>query len=211
MIDKTTLGPDEARSLTDKIKARSDELWHLLLQAYEGGAHTALGYGSWGDYFEAEYGGSKSRAYQLIDAGRVVKAIEGHSTTVERASIPNERVAREIAPLAKEDPKTAGHVLDELIEEHGDDLTGAHTKKAVTDVFEATAIREKLPPKTRRMVEAGFDPDRIVRIVRAGTMEYAVKFANGDAHTVPRSSLLDRQYKKCTCCDGYGVVERQPQ
>jgi hypothetical protein len=207
MIDKTTLGPDEARSLTDKIKARSDELWHLLLQAYEGGAHTALGYGSWGDYFEAEYGGSKSRAYQLIDAGRVVKAIEGHSTTVERASIPNERVAREIAPLAKEDPKTAGHVLDELIEEHGDDLTGAHTKKAVTDVFEATAIREA--EEAGDVEEPG--PDDIVRIVKAGKMEFVVEFGDGKRHMIPRAALLKRGFGKCTCCDGYGVVERQPQ
>lgn len=151
MLAKVLLNPDEARSLTDRIKARSEELWHLLLKAYEGGAHTALGYESWGAYFEAEYGGGKSQAYRVLDAGRVVKAIEGHSPTGER--VPNERVARELAPLVKEDAKTAGRVLDDLVNEHGDKLTGAHAKKAVQDVFEATVIREELPPKTRAVLE----------------------------------------------------------
>jgi hypothetical protein len=63
---------------------RADELWHLLLHAYERGAHDALGYDSWGEYFEAEFGQSGRRGYQLIDANRVVRAIESHSTNVER-------------------------------------------------------------------------------------------------------------------------------
>ncbi len=155
MLAKATLSPDEARSLTDKIKARSEELWHLLLEAYEGGAHTALGYSSWGAYFEAEYGGSKSRAYQLIDAGRVARAIEGQSKNLD--SIPNDLVARELSPLAKEDAKTAGRVLDDLVEEHGDKITGSHARKAVEGVFEATEIRKELPPKTRAVIEGDQD------------------------------------------------------
>jgi hypothetical protein len=73
------LGRDEARSLTERIKAHSEELWHLLLEAYEGNAHTALGYKSWGSYFEEEFGGERSRAYRLLDAGRVVREIESQS------------------------------------------------------------------------------------------------------------------------------------
>jgi hypothetical protein len=73
------------------------------------------------------------------------------------AQIPNERVTRELSPIAKEDPKTAGRVLDDLVEEHGDRITGSHARKAVEGVFEATAIREELPPKTRSVVEDAED------------------------------------------------------
>ena len=71
-----SLATAEARILTDNIKARAEELWHLLLHAYERGAHTALGYSSWGAYYEAEFGGKKSQAYRLLDSGRVVKALQ---------------------------------------------------------------------------------------------------------------------------------------
>jgi hypothetical protein len=43
------------------------------------------------------------------DAARVVKALENHSTTVER---PNERQARELAPVAKEDPEKAAKLWE---------------------------------------------------------------------------------------------------
>lgn len=34
----------EARALTDQVKRHAEELWRELVQLYEGGAHTALGY-----------------------------------------------------------------------------------------------------------------------------------------------------------------------
>jgi hypothetical protein len=118
MSDRVDVQPvldrESARSLTDRIKASAEELWHMLLEAYEGGAHRALGYPSWGAYFEAEFGGHQSRGYQLIDASRVVSAVEEHSTNVER---PNEAQARELAPLAKTQPEEAARVWGEVVEE----------------------------------------------------------------------------------------------
>jgi hypothetical protein len=74
----------------------------VLLKAYEGGAHSALEYPSWGAYFVAEFGGSKTRAYELLDAGRVVQAIESQSAIAEQ---PTEIQARELAPLVRKKPE----------------------------------------------------------------------------------------------------------
>jgi hypothetical protein len=83
-IGVTPTNEAQAPDLTERIKAHSGELWHLLLKAYERGAHAALGYGSWGAYFQAEFGGRQRRGYRLIDAGRVMRAIEGRSPIGER-------------------------------------------------------------------------------------------------------------------------------
>jgi hypothetical protein len=48
----------------------------------------------------------------------------------------------------------------------------------------------------------------IVRIVRAGAMEYVVEYGDGTRYTVLRRVLLERGWKKCDCCGGYGIVEK---
>lgn len=145
--DLTLLGEVEARSLTDRIKSRSEELWHLLLEAYERNAHTALGYKSWGAYFEAEFGGKKSRAYELLDAGRVVRAIDDHSAMAER---PNERQARGLAPLIKADPAEAARIWEEESEraaEKGLELTAKDLQQA------ARATTKRKDKEQKRLVK----------------------------------------------------------
>jgi hypothetical protein len=85
----------EARALTEEVKADAHALWEKYLRLYEGEAHVALGYPSWAAYREAEFGGSKSHAYRLLEAARVVRELP-ESPTGER---PSERQARELAPL----------------------------------------------------------------------------------------------------------------
>jgi hypothetical protein len=46
-----------------------------LLGLYEGGAHAALGYDSWGDYYRDEFDGSRTHGYELLTAGRVSELI----------------------------------------------------------------------------------------------------------------------------------------
>lgn len=89
------LSPEVARSLTDEVRADAEALWFKLLRLYEGGAHLALGYSSWGAYFEREFGGSKRRGYQLLKSANVAKVVEG-ATSEPRFT---ERHARELAPL----------------------------------------------------------------------------------------------------------------
>ncbi len=88
------LSRDEARSLTDEIRQDAERLWSKLLEAYDGGAHTALGYSSWGSYYEAEFGGSARRGYQLLEAGRVMDSVQNFALRPA-----NDHQARELTPL----------------------------------------------------------------------------------------------------------------
>jgi hypothetical protein len=118
-----------ARELTDEVKVRAEELWRLLLDLYEHDAHGALGYRSWAAYCESEFGTTQPRAYQLLDAGRVARAIEGRSTKVER---PSERVARQLAPvLRSEGEEAAVQVYEEAVERHGPRPTARQVRAVV--------------------------------------------------------------------------------
>jgi hypothetical protein len=66
----------EARQLTDDIKETADQLWKLLLRAYEGKAWKALGYPTWEAYTNAEFDMSRDYAYKVLRQGRVIRALE---------------------------------------------------------------------------------------------------------------------------------------
>jgi hypothetical protein len=129
------LGPSEARRLTEEVKRDAQELWLKLVELHEGGAHTALGYQSWHAYCAAEFDMGQSRSYQLLEAGRVVAALDstnGGTTT-------NERQARELAPLLRdEDENAVADVWNGARAEHGEQLTAAKVR---------TAVEKKLAPK----------------------------------------------------------------
>lgn len=97
---------DEARDLTKRINETGTALWQLMLESYERDAWRVLGYASWREYAEAEFNVSHGRAYQLMDQGRVVRALieavggGDVSTTVENAV--SERAARDIKPILPE-------------------------------------------------------------------------------------------------------------
>jgi hypothetical protein len=95
------LGPAEARRLTDEVKRDVQALWAKLVKLYDGGAHLALGYPSWAGYMTEEFGVGQSQAYRLLDAGRVVAAIEGHSPNGEPLPA-NEAQARALIPVLRE-------------------------------------------------------------------------------------------------------------
>lgn len=97
-LPELELTADEARVLTDQVKEDAERLWLKLLRLYAGGAHIALGYSSWGDYFETEFRGSRRRGYELLQAGRVFESVR-HGALPPPA---NERQARELAPLLDE-------------------------------------------------------------------------------------------------------------
>jgi hypothetical protein len=139
------LTADAARTLTDEVKADAAALWAKLLQLYEGQAHTALGYGSWGDYYAAEFGESGSRGYHLLDAARVRGEIE-RSTTVEPPA--SERVARELAPVLREDPEQVPEVWGEIVQEHGPQPTAAQVRETVSESLNNT--RQQSPAPRRK-------------------------------------------------------------
>jgi phage N-6-adenine-methyltransferase len=124
--DVPRLDAATARARTDRFKENAAGLWAELVSLYEDGAHIALGYASWESYCADEFDFKKSRAYQLLDAGRV-QSLLTDSTMVES---PNERVARELAPLRNE-PETLRETWAEVVDLHGDKPTAAQVKDVV--------------------------------------------------------------------------------
>ena len=95
----TPLSKHGARTLTDQIRCDATLVYVQLLRAYEGNAHGALGYSSWGEYCEAELSIAPRRAYRLLDTARVYEVVSVSHGTLHVPAPPNERVARELAPL----------------------------------------------------------------------------------------------------------------
>lgn len=154
----TALTRDAARAMTDEVKADALHLWDKLLGLYEGGAHAALGYGSWGEYYEREFGESAGRGYQLLRSAEV-RHLLAECTTVH--SLPaNEAVARELAPLLDE-PEALREAWSTAVEQHGPTPTAAQTREIVrppeppgddtrfSAVENAYALIRLLPPAAR--------------------------------------------------------------
>jgi len=64
-----------ARLLTERIKQGLADPSLLLLDAHQGCAWRALGYRSWAAYVREEFGLSRSRSYEMLDHGRVVRGL----------------------------------------------------------------------------------------------------------------------------------------
>jgi hypothetical protein len=143
------LGPAEARRLTDEVKRDVQALWAKLVKLHEGGAHLALGYPSWAGYMTEEFGVGQSQAYRLLDAGRVVAAIEGHSPNGEPLPAV-EAQARELVPLLRECGPEAVAALWRDVASRGDDVTAEHLRDAVAWANWASQWQESTghPPLT---------------------------------------------------------------
>lgn len=129
MSENIVLSRDAARALTDEVKADAAALWAKLLRLYEGGAHTVLGYSSWGAYYEAEFGQSHMTGYRLLEAARVVKALPDNTRVT-----PSQNVARELAPVVRlHGPEVAAEVWD-VLTESGEQPTAAQTREAVRSI-----------------------------------------------------------------------------
>jgi len=87
--------PDDARILTDRIKVAVEATWHLVTEAYESRAWSALGYSSWDDYCTREFGTSRLRlpreerqevVASLRESGLSTRAIAA-ATGIDRKTI----------------------------------------------------------------------------------------------------------------------------
>jgi hypothetical protein len=147
------------------VKRDAERLWQQLVLLYQGGAHTALGYTSWGEYFESEFGGSSDYGYKLLRAGRVLDEVRvDHGLTP-----PNERQARELAPMLSE-PEQMREAWAEVRELHAeptaDDVRDvvrrrSGVRQSPTPVAEINAIATYV----RRKLGA-VDVDRVPEHVR---------------------------------------------
>lgn len=123
------LSPADARDLTEEVKADAAALWAKLLTLYEGEAHLALKYSSWGKYYAEEFGESKSRGYQLLEAARVDRAL-GESKILERPA--TDHVARELSPVLRDEPERVEEVWGEVVDLHGPTPTAKEVRAVVT-------------------------------------------------------------------------------
>lgn len=101
------IGPmeeSEARALTLRIKEDYANLSLLLLRAHEGRAWVALGYRTWERYVRAEFALSRSRSYELLDQGRLRRALH-IAIGPDAVPLVSGRVASRLRP-----------VLDDVIE-----------------------------------------------------------------------------------------------
>lgn len=76
-----------AEELTRRIRLGSQMVCLLMLEAHEGRAWTALGYPSWERYVRREFDQSRRRSYELVDQGRVIRALQAVSGTSGPPSI----------------------------------------------------------------------------------------------------------------------------
>lgn len=68
---------EAARHLTQQICVKLTDLKQLILDAYEGQAHAALGYASWEAYVDGELSMSRTYTYRLMEAARAERALTG--------------------------------------------------------------------------------------------------------------------------------------
>jgi hypothetical protein len=124
-IDRTA-----AQVLTDQIKEALEPPSLLLLEAHERRAWYALGYRSWEAYARLEFGLSRSRSYELIDHGRVIKAV---MTAARLKSLP------EISAYAAEQLKPAlGFALEQIASRVSEDAGETHARQVVREVVART-------------------------------------------------------------------------
>lgn len=148
------LSPEEARSLTDEVKRDAETLWRKLVRLYKGQAHTALKYGSWGEYFESEFGGSRRHGYELLNAGKVLDAVR-HGALEPPA---NERQARELVPLLKDEVALVETWRD-LREKYGDALTAVDVRRVVSNRLERIKREEESGSRAREALTLATPPE----------------------------------------------------
>lgn len=77
------------------------------------------------EYLDERWNMSRANGYRMIDAARVAELVS------PVGDIANERQARELAPLLREDEQAAVEVYRELRAEYGDDVTATRIKRVV--------------------------------------------------------------------------------
>ena len=121
-----------ARGLTDRIKVAVEGTWHLIAEAYQSRAWSALGYSSWDDYCTREFGTSRLRlpredraemVQSLRASGLSLRAI-GAATGNSKQTIIEDLRPSEVVQIGPPDPAgfevdyETGEVLDPPSDDH---------------------------------------------------------------------------------------------
>ncbi len=135
----------EAQTLTQRIKRGLENVSLLLLEAHQRRAWAALGYPTWEAYVRHEFGLSRTRSYELVYHGQVLREIQAASGM---SGIPN------ISPYTA--IKIRAH-LQAVVEVLKVRLMTAHTEaEAASTVAE---VVENFRARGARRPEASVDVD----------------------------------------------------
>jgi hypothetical protein len=129
------LGADEARTLTERIRAGIEDTGRMLEEAHDRRVWVALGYGSWEKYLRAEFNFSRARGYQLVSHARFLREVEV-STGVDTAGLA-EGVTRKLQ-------KRAGEYADRVRAEV--DAGAEPTAELAEEVARRMIADEAVPP-----------------------------------------------------------------
>lgn len=148
----TTSDREYALKLTKQIKEAAEDLWALLLEAWNSKAHVSMGYKTWGAYVDAEFDFKRRYSYRLVNQGQVIKQLReaaSHGTQVEEVTV-SEREARDIATFGS---GGTGAVVYPAVIEHVQEqvAAGVTAEEAVRVAVEAARTE---PPRPQIMTQA---------------------------------------------------------
>lgn len=132
----------ENEEIVDRGLATFVEVGLALMQIRDERQYREAGYDRFEDYCNERWQFGRHRANRLIEAAEVTSLVVPVGTT--DGPVPqSERVARELAPVARESPEQAREVWAETVAEHGDKPTArqvAETRERV--------LGEQIPGQT---------------------------------------------------------------
>jgi hypothetical protein len=139
--DRQSLRPEEARALTDQIKAGIHTTTLLLLEAHSKRAWQVLGYPTWEEYVKREFSLSRSRSYQLLDHGRVLHVL---MASAKLQSVPDisAYAAAQILPRLDE----VAAAVERRVTPEMDERTVRRSIQSIVDDFRAplTRVRDSM-------------------------------------------------------------------
>lgn len=129
---------EEARSCADAIKVSLNNIGQKLLELYEREGWVVLGYSSWRECTQSEFGFQQSRVYQLLDFAQTQRII---STNGGNDASLNERQSRALAGL---EPEQKVEVHKEAVETApGGKVTARHVKETRDRVISASVNKHE--------------------------------------------------------------------
>jgi hypothetical protein len=205
------MNKSEAQALTAQIRSTAHGLWRLVAEAYDRKAWQALGYSGWKEYAELELQMSESRSYQLVDTGRVMKAI-GEATQTEE-------VFETIVITARETAKIKPHLstFKKDVTEYVKD--GLDPAEAVDLAIENLPTPEPRAPREPRVIEGDVVPQQVedepklpelvIAQAKGGRPVVPIglpMFSGPGDSAQPIAPKAPRGKKICPTCGGHGYV-----
>src|SRR5690606_38125627 len=115
----TTADREYAQDLTRRIKHAADNLWELLLEAWNSKAHISMGYRSWNAYVDAEFDFSRQQSYRLVNQGQVIKQLREAASLSPNGDSSGVRVSEwEARHISESHHRGQGAVVHPEVIEH---------------------------------------------------------------------------------------------